>query len=298
VFAVVEAARKMTEGDHGARVAPVGGAAPGEFMMLQQSFNNMADALEKSDREQATALAEAEAANHSKTRFLANMSHELRTPLNAIIGFSDLIANRRFGPNLDERYREYAHDILSSGNHPLSLIEDILDMSKIESGEFEPEESDVDISEEIAYSVSFIEGPAREKNIELRRDIPEGIPLLRADRRMARQILINLLSNAVKLTRPGGIVRVNVHLDESSSLGLVVADNGVGIPEADLSVITGAFKQADNHLKQDQRGTGLGLAIARSLVEAHEGTLGITSQVGEGTTVTVTFPPERTIRTG
>jgi len=230
----------------------------------------------------------AEDANHSKSEFLANMSHELRTPLNAINGFSDIMKKEMFGPLGDPRYKEYVSDILFSGQHLLSLINDILDMSKIEAGKMTLNTEPMRMSDMIGQVIRIVRGRADENRLKLiYDDIP--LPEIEADSRAVKQILLNLATNAIKFTPEGGVVRIVV---EPKSAGLIihVSDTGIGISEEDIARLAQPFEQIDNQHSKQHEGTGLGLALSKSLVELHGGNFQISSVVGEGTTVTFTLP--------
>ncbi|MBT7942478.1 MAG: GAF domain-containing protein, partial [Alphaproteobacteria bacterium] len=239
------------------------------------------------------ALAEAEHANQTKSTFLATMSHELRTPMNAIIGFSQVISEQVYGPIKEKRYRDYARDINDSGHHLLALINDLLDMSKIESGKIEPDEIDFNLADEIRSNFKLVEDMAQKKEIALDLELTDPYLILRADPRMFQQILTNLLSNAVKFTPFGGTVRVSDRIGPAGELVLEVSDTGIGIPASDIESVLEPFEQARGHKSKMHGGTGLGLPIARSLMEAHGGTLDILSEVGKGTKVTISFPAAR-----
>jgi signal transduction histidine kinase len=235
----------------------------------------------------------AEAANRTKSEFLANMSHELRTPLNAIIGFSEVIKMAILGP-LSERYRGYGADIFDSGTHLLNLINEILDLSKLEAGEFQINAEDVDLSAVIESCLHLVEAQARKTNVRLRTAIPSGLPLIRADDRRMRQIIINLLSNAVKFTPEGGTVRVSASL-ENEGLSIAVSDTGIGMTADQIPKALQPFRQIDSKISRKHEGTGLGLPLAKHLAELHGGCLRIESSVNNGTTVTVTLPHERVV---
>ena len=228
----------------------------------------------------------AEEANQSKSEFLANMSHELRTPLNAINGFSDIMQKEMFGPLGDPRYREYVNDILFSGKHLLSLINDILDMSKIEAGKMTLNIDRFSITDTIESVIRIVRGRAEENRLKLL-FTPVQTQALEADPRAVKQILLNLISNAIKFTPEGGVVRVTC---EPKSAGVVVrvSDSGMGISEDDLIRLAQPFEQASNN--KSGEGTGLGLALSKSLVELHGGNFHIASKLGEGTTITFTLP--------
>ncbi|MER8391431.1 ATP-binding protein [Mesorhizobium sp. M1340] len=230
----------------------------------------------------------AEAANRAKSEFLANMSHELRTPLNAIIGFSELMERRLFGPMGSPRYEEYATDINGSGKYLLGVINDILDMSKIEAGQFALDQEEIDLCPLIRETVRVVSLQAAEKSITVETRIADSLTLF-ADRRAIKQILINLLSNAVKFTGQGGHISVRAR-SISSALILTIEDNGCGIPKAALSKLGRPFEQVQNQFSKSHTGSGLGLAISRSLAELQGGALKIRSTESIGTIVSVRIP--------
>lgn len=230
----------------------------------------------------------AEEANQSKSEFLANMSHELRTPLNAINGFSDIMQKEMFGPLGDPRYAEYVKDILFSGQHLLSLINDILDMSKIEAGKMTLNTEVMQMNDMVEQIIRIVRGRAEENRLKL---IYAGteVPEIEADPRAVKQILLNLATNAIKFTPEGGTVRINV-VPKSAGLIISVQDSGIGISEEDIKRLAEPFTQIDSQHSRQHEGTGLGLALSKSLVELHGGNFKIESQVGEGTLVTFTLP--------
>ncbi|NKB22049.1 MAG: transporter substrate-binding domain-containing protein [Alphaproteobacteria bacterium] len=240
-----------------------------------------------------TAKEEAELANRAKTEFLANMSHEFRTPLNAILGFSEIINQETLGPVGTSKYREYAGDIHSSGQHLLSLINDVLDISKVEAGHVELREDYLDPTTTIHDCILLIKERATEKNIKIKTELAKRIPLLCADKRRIKQILINLLSNAIKFTEPGGNVTIRAWFDQQFGYQFQIADTGIGIAAEDIPTALGRFQQVDGTLGRQQDGTGLGLPLSKSLVELHGGTLNIDSELGVGTTVSVNLMPDR-----
>ena len=230
----------------------------------------------------------AEDANQSKSEFLANMSHELRTPLNAINGFSDIMKKELFGPLGDPRYKEYVNDILFSGQHLLSLINDILDMSKIEAGKMNLNTEAMNINDIIQQVVRIVRGRADENRLKLiyrQTDVIE----IEADPRAVKQVLLNLATNAIKFTPEGGVVTITV---EPKSAGLIVhvKDTGIGISQEDIDRLAQPFEQIDSQHSRQHEGTGLGLALSKSLVQLHGGNFTIRSVIGEGTTVTFTLP--------
>ncbi len=241
------------------------------------------------------AMLEAQAANRAKTEFLANMSHELRTPLNAIIGFSDMMMSGLAGPNNMEKHTEYSQDINESGRHLLELINDILDLAKIEAGALELDEQLVDISRIATSCITLIKERAHERGLELTCDLGDQTPVLRGDERKLKQILINLLSNAVKFTPRGGSVTLTaVHCEDGFDIR--VADTGIGIAKEDIWKALAPFTQVDSDLARTFEGTGLGLPLTKALVELHDGVLAIVSDIGVGTTVVARFPKERVHR--
>jgi PAS domain S-box-containing protein len=238
----------------------------------------------------------AELANRTKSDFLANVSHELRTPLNAIIGFSDIMTNELVGPLGNEAYKAYAGDVMTSGRHLLAIINDILDISKIEAGKLVLVDGVFSLREALAASIKFVEGRAGERSIDLAWHAPENLPYLRGDEQKVRQILINLLSNAVKFTPGGGSIRATAEVAADGSMVIVVADTGIGIAPADVDKVLVPFVQVESGLDRSYEGTGLGLPIAKSLAELHGGSLTLESTLGRGTKVIVRFPEERVVR--
>ena len=235
----------------------------------------------------------AEIANRAKSEFLANMSHELRTPLNAILGFSDMIAEQSLGPEAVERYSEYAVDIHKSGRHLLAIIDDILDLAKIEAGHTELAESEVPLSRLMDMFRTFLAHRFLECGIAFEIDIPHDAPAIWIDKRKLAQVIINLLSNALKFTPRGGKVVLSSHSNEDGSLALSVRDTGIGIAPEDMQTVLAPFGQVESAFSRKHHGAGLGLPLARSLTELHGGTLTVDSALGVGTTVTVTLPAVR-----
>jgi signal transduction histidine kinase len=238
---------------------------------------------------------EAEMASRSKTEFLANMSHELRTPLNAIIGFADILMGQIFGRLGDARYIDYARDIRDSGLHLLNLINDVLDVSKVEFGKVELTEEVVDIAATIHSCVRLMRDRANAAGLKLLAEVPRGLPAIRGDSRRLKQILLNLLSNAVKFTPSGGHVIVEAS-DGPDGFRISVVDTGIGIAATDLDKALRPFGQIDSRLARKYQGTGLGLPLAQSMAELHGGRLELTSAPGQGTTATIWLPPARVKR--
>jgi signal transduction histidine kinase len=233
----------------------------------------------------------AEAADHAKSEFLAMMSHELRTPLNAVIGFSEIMKTEALGPIGSTKYREFADDIYVSGQHLLELINDILDLSKIEAGKSRLCADKIEIAELVDSVVTLVRESAKKNAIEIELDCPADLPDMLADRRKIKQILANLLSNGIKFTPAGGKISLRAWCDSDSGHGFRVADTGIGIAPGDIPKALAPFQQIDSKLGRKHEGTGLGLPLTKALVELHGGTLDIESEVGAGTTVTLHFPP-------
>jgi signal transduction histidine kinase len=234
-------------------------------------------------------------ASQAKSEFLANMSHELRTPLNAIIGFSEMINAGYFG-ELNDKQKERIHDINLCGSHLLQLISDILEFSKGEAGKLELNEEEVNVPEIMEECTRIISDKSRRKHITMSVDIEGTIPMMRADKRKIRQIMLNLLSNSIKFTPEGGKIITAVRQEKrSGNIILSVTDNGVGIPENEIQKALSVFGQV--HRSQSHEGTGLGLPLCKMFTELHGGKLTLTSKLGEGTTVSMMFPAERILRT-
>ncbi|EDP63413.1 adenylate/guanylate cyclase [alpha proteobacterium BAL199] len=252
--------------------------------------------MEQSVEALASAKSEAEAANRAKSAFLANMSHELRTPLNAVIGFSDLLGNEPFGKLGDDRYKTYAEDIRMAGEHLLTLVNDLLDHSRIEAGKVELHEIDVDVRAVVRRVGRMMEDLAKNRGLTLDLHIDADLPRLHADERLVRQVLLNLVSNAVKFTQSGGRVEVVGRLEPDDRIALVVADTGIGMDRGDIARAMEPFVQLNDRYDKSYGGTGLGLPLVNSMVRLHGGTLTVDSMKGHGTTVSVRFPEARTLR--
>jgi len=237
----------------------------------------------------------AESASRAKSEFLANMSHELRTPLNAIIGFSEILKQEPLGPLGHASYREYVRDVHESGVHLLKIINDILDLSKIEVGKLSLNEMPIDLRDAVESCIRIVRERAATAGLDLTADLLAQLPILNADERMVKQVLLNLLSNAIKFTPAGGTVRVSAGINADCGMFIRIADSGIGIAPADIEMALQPFVQIDSTLQRKYQGTGLGLPLARSMVEMHGGRFIIESTVGAGTTITVHFPPERSL---
>ena len=248
--------------------------------------------LEETARNLTLALDQAAASSQAKSQFLATMSHELRTPLNAVIGFSELMSREIYGPLGDDRYREYATSICDSGAHLLGLINDLLDVSRLDTGKLELSEEELDLRQLTEDAAQMIRGQAEEAGLDLSVELERDLPHIRGDGRRIRQVLINLLSNAVKFTPGGGSIEVRGRQDEAG-VSVIVSDTGIGIAEQDIPRALERFGQVDLGHGRRFDGAGLGLPLSKSLMELHDGTLTLESALGRGTTVTVTFPAER-----
>jgi len=232
---------------------------------------------------------EAEIANHAKSGFLAMISHELRTPLNAIIGFSEILNDEMFGPLGHKKYAGYVRDIRNSGQHLLGLINNILDLTKVEANEFNLRRQTMDLADAIVEVLRLFRGQARAAGQMIEVELEERLPFLHADPGAIRQILINLVSNALKFTPEGGLIVVSAKVEPGGQLTMSVADNGIGIPAEHLDGVFQPFIQVDSSLARRYEGTGLGLPLTKSLVQLHGGTIRIDSAPRHGTTVYVTF---------
>jgi signal transduction histidine kinase len=235
----------------------------------------------------------AERASHVKSQFLANMSHELRTPLNAIIGFSDILRRQLFGPLGDTRYQDYAGDINRSGQHLLRIINDILDLSKLEAKAMELAEDLVDLGRLVTECARFVGTDAAKEGVEIAVDLSPALPPLRADELRVKQVVLNLLSNAVKFSPRGSRITIGARLAADGGMVLVVRDKGIGMSADEIAIALQPFRQVEGPASRRHAGTGLGLPLAKSLVERHDGTLKIDSERGLGTSVTVSFPRAR-----
>ncbi|CAK0770092.1 hypothetical protein WCLP8_4480001 [uncultured Gammaproteobacteria bacterium] len=232
----------------------------------------------------------AEQANRAKSAFLATMSHELRTPLTSIIGFSEIIRDQLLGSTGNPLYAEYAGDINTSGAHLLALINDILDIAKIESGKMEIDPEPLDVNTVVQGTVRLLNDAIMRRRLKLYSHIGSDIGVLRADRRAFKQIVFNLLSNAIKFTPEGGQITLSAMTSPIGGLDITIADTGIGIPSDRVSGLMRPFEQLDNSFGRSAGGTGLGLSLVKALTDLHGGSVAIDSTPGIGTRVTVHFP--------
>ena len=239
------------------------------------------------------ALVSAETANRAKTSFLANMSHELRTPLNAVIGFSEILLSEFKGVSDHTKHEEYAEAIHSSGKHLLDLVGNILDVVRIEAGQIDLCEEEIDYERTICTALMMISADAERLNLTIHRSIPLSLPPVRGDATKIRQVLINLLTNAVKFTRSGGKVSVEAAATDDGGVVTRITDTGIGIADEDVATALKPFGQIDSGLAREFQGSGLGLPISKALVELHGGTFDLHSELGVGTTISFTFPRAR-----
>ncbi len=238
----------------------------------------------------------AEAENKTKTTFLANVSHELRTPLNAILGFSEVIASETFGPLQNNQYRTYIGYIINSGRHLLSLINDILDLSRLESNNQKIDEKTISLYPLLEETMTIVSHYPGGQNRHISLSMPNKDILLKADERLLRQIFLNILSNAIKFTQDNGKIQIKVTQLQNKSLRLSFKDNGIGIPKDKINKLFQPFSQIKNAKNQTQEGSGLGLVLVKKMVERHQGSVQLKSKSGEGTNIIVEFPSERVIK--
>jgi cell cycle sensor histidine kinase DivJ len=267
-----------------AQISRINNALANEVMDRKIAEYALADSLQK-----------AKATNQTKSAFLANMSHELRTPLNSIIGFSEMIQHEVFGKLDHQHYTDYITAIHQSGNHLLTLINTVLDLSKIEADAMLLEEEIIDIPGLFAQSVQLVRNMIDRKHLSLSMDIPQNFPPLYCDSLRINQVLINLLSNAIKFTPKGGDIIMGVTLETNNGITLKISDTGIGIAENKQKEIFEPFAQVENSETSRTQGTGLGLALVHSFVELHDGRIGIDSIEGTGTTIYIFFPSRRTM---
>ncbi len=266
-----------------------------DMLIIRSQRERLIDELKRERDRAERARLRAEEASRAKSLFLATMSHELRTPLNAIMGFSEIISSEMLGPLPVPQYKEYAGDIHQSGTYLLSLINDILDLSRIEAGKRELREEIVDVVEQARECMHLVTIRAREKDQNLLLEEQDDLPLLLADTRAVRQIWLNLLSNAVKFTPSGGTITLGVRRLDEGGLEMSVSDTGEGIPEEELRTVMDSFGRGNSAVTRAVEGAGLGLPIVNGLARLHDADVTIDTQLNEGTTVRVVFPPFRVV---
>ena len=289
IIAIERAAGAVAAGGLDTQVERLPKHTPRELHRLAASFNTMVAELREREEGLRFAMTAAESANQAKTQFLANMSHELRTPLNGILGFADILRRQMFG-SLGARYTDDANEIHKAGSHLLDVINDLLDMAKVESNQLRKHEEPVDLGSVISACVSMTGACAAQGKVTIECDVPYGLPFLPADRRMMTQIVLNLLSNAIKFTPEGGLVRVGAAVDAEGACTVRVEDTGIGIAADQIEMVMKPFYQVDTRMQRKYEGSGLGLPLVRAMAEAQGGTIRLESRVGRGTIVTVRFP--------
>ncbi|MBO6824788.1 MAG: PAS domain S-box protein [Sneathiella sp.] len=264
----------------------------GEILFHEGTFTNVDERM-KAEINLRRAKEEAEFANRAKSEFLANMSHELRTPLNAVIGFSEILRTEAFGKLGHENYKDYSNDIHSAGEHLLRVINDILDVAKIEAGQMQLYEREVRLHDVVQSSFRMLSVRADQNEVSLNMEVPADLPTMIADETRLKQIFVNLISNAVKFTKPGGAVSVRASLLNSGELQIKIIDTGVGIAEKDIPTVLSRFGQAQTSYARTNEGTGIGLTLVQLIVEMHQGHFELQSVLDVGTTCIVTFPRSR-----
>jgi two-component system, cell cycle sensor histidine kinase PleC len=266
-----------------------------DMLIFKAQKEQLIEALAKQKDRAEEARTQAEEASKAKSQFLATMSHELRTPLNAILGFSEILGQEMFGPHRVEAYKNYAADIHASGNYLLNLINDILDLSRIEAGRRDLEETPISLAQSAAEAIHVLEDRAKAKKLWVSNEVPVELPKVLADKRALQQIWLNLLSNAVKFTPPGGKITVGAERNSNGSLSVTVTDTGPGIPPHEVDIALRTYSRGSYATKKAIDGAGLGLPIVNGLIQLHGGEFAITGSHGRGTVVTITFPPKRVL---
>lgn len=260
---------------------------------LREDKSGLIEQIFKAKRESDLARARAEEANRAKSHFLANMSHELRTPLNAIIGFSEVMASEIFGKHAIPTYKEYAHDIHRSGQHLLGLINDVLDLSRIEAGRFQITEEEIDLAQVAEDCRRILEIRAQAQRVLIVSEFDANLPMVYGDARALRQVWINLLTNAVKFSPPESSVLMFIRMEENGELRFGIHDNGPGIAESEIEKVLQAFTQGASGLSQPGKGSGLGLSIVKGLLAVHGGRFELMSELGKGTQAECVLPEQR-----
>ncbi len=267
-----------------------------ESLMFRAEKDDLIGELEQEKARSDEARKRAEDANLAKSRFLATMSHELRTPLNAILGFSEVMQGELFGPHAVPQYKEYSNDIHTSGEHLLSLINEVLDLSRIEAGRYALSEEAVDLAGLVEDCRHMLDIRARKRDLKVKDVYEPNLPRIWADERAIRQVVLNLLSNAIKFTPQGSEIIIKVGWTSRGGQYVSIRDNGAGIPEEEIPLVLETFGRGSQAMKSAEPGTGLGLPIVKGLVELHGGTFVLRSKLREGTEVIATFPPQRVMQ--
>jgi signal transduction histidine kinase len=289
---IATAMRRLAAGESDARVGTLPARAPREAVALARAFDAMAEAAGRRKADLAAEALRAQMANRDKSQFLANMSHELRTPLNAIIGFAEIMQQQVYGPLANDKYLSCTGDILASGQHLLTMINQVLDLAKVESGRMNVHYEPVSLADIVEQSVRMVRPRADAKSLTIEIDAPWDLPAIDGDEVKLRQVMINLLSNAVKFTPSGGAVSVTAAI-EADMAWLRVRDTGIGIAEDDLARVLEPFCQVDSPLGRSSEGTGLGLSLSKKLAEIMGGELTLSSALGLGTEVEIRIPRAR-----
>lgn len=287
---VARVARQVSAGDLNARVDDLPVGTPREIQGMAASINQMLADLARAGKRLQVTAARAEAANLAKGRFLANMSHEFRTPLNAILGFSEVLRETDPAPETLKHYQSYSDDIFQAGSHMLSMVENILEVTRAGAGRLELRVKNLDVRDAVGLALSLVRQDAVSKRISLTMAVADDLPTIRTDAGKLQQIVVNLLSNAVKFTDSGGAVHVSVTRTADWPVVLSVKDNGIGIAAEDMAMVMAPFGQVANALTRNHGGTGLGLTLTQELVDLLGGEMDLQSTPGEGTVITVRLP--------
>ena len=292
----VAAASEIGGGVYDARVPCPQAWAPEEVKTLTRELNRMAESIEEAHGETERSMRELRRANRAKSDFLANTSHELRTPLNAIVGFTEILDRELHGPLGDRKYRENTKNILVSARLLIDVIEDILDLSKLEAGKFTIVDSEFSVRQVVDEAVLLVGDDLAKAGLTLVLELPDNLPYLRSSRSKCKQVVLNLLTNAIKFTDKGGRIVVTGMLENDGGLAIRVADTGIGMTTEQIKTALTPFGQVEDPFNRSHRGVGLGLPLAKRLMEVHGGRLEVESKPGEGTIISVHFPPERVIQ--